>query len=165
MSDSGVLGYVGAITGIIGSVLGYVGYRQSGQMKAVDLRLQLGQAENQVRIALEHLPELMTLAKRSRTNVTSFSGQTGALQAWNNSHEDDVRAGAQLAMDLSLVTSGDYGSLTAVELAEKVIKLHELSLKASRLTEKYKSSLAEDDRAREERLAQVNADVRATRGG
>lgn len=159
MADSGVLGYVGAITGIIGSVLGYVGYRQSGQMKAVDLRLQLGQAENLLRIALEHLPDLMNTAKRSRANVTSFNGQTGALQAWNNSHEEDVRAGAQLAMDLSLVTSGDYSSLTPAELAEKVIKLHEFSLKTSRLTEKYKSSLAEDDRAREERRAEF---VKAT---
>jgi hypothetical protein len=38
--------------------------------------------------------------------------------------------------------------MKAVAFAEKVVKLHELDLKVSRLTEKYKSSLAEDDRAR-----------------
>jgi len=159
MADSGFLGYVGAFTGIIGSVLGYVGYRQSGQMKAIDLRLQLGQAENQVRIALEHLPDLMRTAKQSRANVTSFSGQTGALQGWNNSFDEDVRAGAAIAMDLSLVAAGDSATLKAAALAGKVIKLHDLNLKVSRLTEKYKSSIAEDDRAREERRTEIRAKV------
>jgi hypothetical protein len=153
MAESELLGIIGAVTGVVGSVLGYVGYRQSGQMKSLDLRLQLGQAENEVKISLDHLPALMNFAKQSRTNVTSFNGQTGALQAWNNSHEDDVRTAAVIAVDLALVTKGDYGSLTAAALLEKVVKLHELNLKISRLVGKYKSSLAEDDRARQERRA------------
>ena len=155
MADLRFLSYIGAATGVIGSVLGYIGYRQSGLMKAVDLRLQFGQAENQVRISLEHLPELMNAANRSRTNVSN--GQAGALQTWVSSYDDDVRAGAQLAIDLALVAAGDYGSLKAPALAEKVVKLHELNLKVMRLTEKYKSSLAEDDRDREQRRADVRA--------
>jgi len=155
MADSGFLSYIGAATGVIGSVLGYIGYRQASLMKSVDLRLQVGQAENQVRISLEHLPELMNTAKRSRSNASN--GQAGALQTWVNSYDDDVRTGAQLAIDLSLVTAGDYGSLKAAALAEKVVKLHELNLKVLRLTEKYKSSLAEDDRDREQRRADLRA--------
>ena len=40
MADSGFLSYIGAATGVIGSVLGYIGYRQASLMKSVDLRLQ-----------------------------------------------------------------------------------------------------------------------------
>jgi hypothetical protein len=39
MADSTSLSYLGAFSGAIGSVLGFVGYRQSGQMKVVELRL------------------------------------------------------------------------------------------------------------------------------
>jgi hypothetical protein len=47
--------------------------------------------------------------------------------------------------------------LKAAALAEKVLKLHELNLTVLRLTEKYKSSLAEDDRDREQRRADLRA--------
>lgn len=36
--------YVGAATGVAGFVMGYVAYRRSGAMKALDMRLELRRA-------------------------------------------------------------------------------------------------------------------------
>lgn len=154
MPDPVFLSYVGAFTGVIGSVLGYVGYRQSAEMKAVDLRLQLGQGENELRFLVEHLPELMEFAKVSRTNVNAMGGQTGAQQFWMNSYSSDSEVAASLALQLPSEDAA-YETLKPAALAEKVVTLHRLRLQADRLTDKYRASMAEDDRARGERRADM----------
>jgi hypothetical protein len=156
MSDPNWLGYIGAGTGIIGSVLGFIGYRQSREMKAVDLRLQLGQSENEARVSIEHLPALMALAKQSRTNVTSITGQTGALQGWLNSYASDAEAVRSLTAQLP-GEEANYDALNPAALVDKVVTLHRLRLHAARLTEKYKASLTEDDKARADRLDEIRA--------
>jgi hypothetical protein len=156
MPDPVFLSYVGAVTGVIGSVLGYVGYRQSVEMKAVDLRLQLGQAENELRISVEHLPALMAGAKQSRTNVNAMVGQAGAQQGWLNSYSTDSEAAASLTAQLPS-DEESYEELKPAALARKVVTLHRLGLQAARLTDKYNASLVEDDRAREERRADIRA--------
>lgn len=40
-----ITGIVGLLTGIAGSVMGYLGYRQSGKNNVLDLRLQLRRCE------------------------------------------------------------------------------------------------------------------------
>src|SRR5271155_5809035 len=96
MAEPVFLSYVGAVTGITGAVLGYIGYRQSREMKAVDLRLQLGHAENELRVSLEHLPDLMALAKQSRERVSAMTGQAGNLQLWIGAHALDLETSRSL---------------------------------------------------------------------
>src|SRR6266576_178116 len=50
-----VTGIVGMITGVTGACLGYLGYRRSGRVKALDLRLELRKAETATRAALEQV--------------------------------------------------------------------------------------------------------------
>jgi len=154
MADPIFLSYVGAGTGIFGAVLGWVGYRQSREMKAVDLRLQLGHAENELRVSLEHLPELMALANQSRERVSAMTGQAGNLQVWKGSYAIDLEASASLTAQFG-AEDENYDALKPVALAAKIVKLHRLSLQSCRLTDKYKASLAEDDRTREERRADM----------
>jgi hypothetical protein len=158
MSDPIWLSYIGAGTGIVGAVLGYIGYRQSREMKAVDLRLQLGQAENELRVSLEHLPELMAFAQNSRQRVSAMSGQAGALHAWNNMYDIDREAAASVTAELA-AEEANYETLKPRALAAKVVALHRLNLQAARLTAKYNASLAEDARAREHRHAEMLAVV------
>jgi len=156
MSDPNWLNYVGAGTGIVGAVLGFIGYRQSREMKAVDLRLQLGRAENEARVAIEHLPALMSLAKQSRERVSAMTGQAGALQTWLNSFAPDLEQVAALKTQLPAEDTS-YEALTPGQLAARVVVVHRLSLQALRITDKYKDSLAEDDKARDDRRADIRA--------
>lgn len=95
-------------------------------------------------------------AKMSRERIAN---QRGAMLAWIISHDIDVAAASSLSAQLP-AEGNDYDALTPRELATKVVKLHRIGLNASRLTDKYKASLAEDDRAREQR----QADILAMRG-
>jgi hypothetical protein len=156
MADATFLSYVGAFTGVIGSVLGYVGYRQSREMKAVDLRIQIGHSENEVRISLGSLPGLMQAAKQSRTNVAAMSGQSGALRQWNDTFREDSELAATL-VSLLPAEGSNYDGLAPAVLAARVVKLHELSLQTSQLVDRYTKSLAEDDRARDQRAADIRA--------
>jgi hypothetical protein len=169
MADPAWLSYTGVVTGIIGTVtgvagaaLGYVGYKQSREMKTLDLRLQLGQAENEVRICLEHLPPLIQRGMRSRTNVSTAMGlgKSGALQEWLGLCSADLEFVRSLTSQLPAADDG-YVDLTPAELTAKVVKLHELGLHASRVAKKYDIAFIEDDKARE----QVREDVRSLTKG
>src|SRR6266850_1567817 len=69
-----VLSYVGAVTGIVGSILGYLGYRQSRQIKSLDLRLELRKSVSDLRATVEELPGLLQRARESRAAINAARG-------------------------------------------------------------------------------------------
>lgn len=66
---------VGAITGIAGSIMGYISLQRLSKIKSLDLRLELKKAETQLILTVNDLPELLTKAKRSREAISSAIGQ------------------------------------------------------------------------------------------
>ncbi|RMD18436.1 hypothetical protein EA837_03210, partial [Klebsiella pneumoniae] len=54
-----VTGLVGMMTGISGAVMGYLGYRRSNQIKALDLRLALRKDLGEARESITTLRQLM----------------------------------------------------------------------------------------------------------
>lgn len=164
MSDSAWLSYAGAITGIIGAItgiagatMGYISYRRSGQMKALDLRLELRKSISDLQSTLQSLPSLLERAKKSHTAVASAIGHLGssALQLWLSEYETDLSAAKSLESEVP-DPSADYVNLAHSELEAKLVALHSLRSKAVHLSEKYHASLASDDKERE----QIRADIR-----
>ncbi len=64
-----VTGIIGAIAGIAGFVLGYISYRRSQQIKALDLRLELRKQVSDLRAMVEELPDLLPRSWESRIAV------------------------------------------------------------------------------------------------
>lgn len=156
MADSNLLPYVGAITGIAGAVMGFVSYRRSGQMKALDLRLELRKAVGDLYDSVQTLSSLLERAKRSRTAVSAATGQTGALQHWQGEFEKDLSAVQRLVAETPY-PGATYDSISYSELESRLVSVHQIQSQADRLHEKYRTSLAADDKERE----QIRADVRS----
>ena len=83
MSDQNWLAYTGAIAGIIGAITGVAGaflallaFRRTGQLKALDLRLELRRTESTLQSDIHDLVSLLQNAKASRTRRPSavFTG-------------------------------------------------------------------------------------------
>jgi hypothetical protein len=74
VSFATVTGIVGAITGPAGSVLGWISYRRSQRVKALDLRLELRKQVSDLRAVVEALPDLLNQSRASRTAVNAAMG-------------------------------------------------------------------------------------------
>src|SRR5260370_19210530 len=79
-----ITGCIGAVTGIAGSVMGYVSLRRVRRLKALDLRLELRKAEADARAISSELPALLAKSDRSRMAVAAFEGwvNSGAMGLW-----------------------------------------------------------------------------------
>jgi hypothetical protein len=152
-----ITGAIGAVTGIAGAVMGYIAYRRSEELKALDLRLELRKSENDVHSAIKELPAILEQAKKSRQAVASANGSlgSGALAKWLSEWNEDFTEVKKLETQLSL-DSPDYSTFGHVELETKLVTTHGLHTKVSKFQEKYNSMLAADDRERE----QIRADIR-----
>lgn len=84
MADSDWARYVGMATGLFGAVMGYVGYRRSDQIKALDLRLELRKGLASAHESLVTLRDLLDSAATSRMTTLAARGlgRSGASVAW-----------------------------------------------------------------------------------
>ena len=139
-------GIIGALTGIAGSVMGYLGLRRTGQIKSLDLRLELRKAERGLRGILNDLPEFLSRAKQSRYAVASANGglQSGWIVGWTQAWEADLEKIRQLEGDLPDQGS-DLVKATHYELESRLVVAHTMTSQASGLQAKYQASIAEDD--------------------
>ncbi len=159
LSYAGVItGSIGAITGIAGATMGYISYRRSGRMKALDLRLELRKGVNDLRSTVESLSPLIAQAKVSRTAVLAARGisRSSMMDQWNAECEKDLAAVKVLDSEMPDPNSS-FEELTHSGLEARLVAVHSTQLKATRLSEKYRASLASDDKQRE----QISADNRA----
>jgi len=154
-----VTGGVGAFTGIAGAIMGFVSYRRSGNIKALDLRLVLRKDQEILRRIVNELPPLIDRAKDSRLRMASArtGGVTsGAIKYWNDEREIDLATAKSLQTQLPELDF-DYSKLTHSDLESQIVAVHSRQLTATQLQQKYLAALAADDRARE----QIEADMRA----
>lgn len=144
-----VTGVVGMITGVSGAIMGYRGYRQSGRMKTIDLRLQLRKEESTLQAGVDDLPGLLDRAKKSHEAILSAIGlsQSGVMTKWL---EDWGKDSTQLDLIKSTLppTDNSYDDLTYTELESKLVDVHSLSLKKMQLQEKYNAILVADEAQR-----------------
>lgn len=153
-----VTGILGAITGIAGAIMGYISYRRSGEIKALDLRLELRKLEREWRTTINELPSYLEQIKKSHAAVASATGLygSGAFKAWCMAWEEDMESAKSM-----LVGFQNYrlicDSNSHAELEATLADLHIRNDAAKRLHAKYTAVLASDDREREH----IRADTRA----
>ena len=164
MSSPATLGIIGAVTGIVGTitglagfVLGWTSYRRSQQIKALDLRLELRKQASDVRAAVEELPDLLERSRASRSAVLAAMGvlKSGAFETWKAALESDLKTAQDLARELPDADE-TYQLSKHQNLETKLVEVHALAAKATRLRNKYLTELAYDDKEREH----IRPDVR-----
>ena len=163
MADSDWAGYVGMATGLFGAVMGYVGYRRSNQIKALDLRLELRKGLASAHESLSTLRELIDAAAGSRTNVLAARGlgRSGASVAWEQTLTADRAEVDRLAASLR-DEAANFTAFTPEQLESELVSVHKVAAGISGLVTKYRDELAADDDARRQ-LAQNLATINAAR--
>jgi hypothetical protein len=144
------ISYVGAITGVAGSVMGFVGLRRGFQSKALDLRIELRRQDLDYDNGLAALLGLIPYAKDSRIAVNAPIGHHGSgmeLQWLAGADEDLARVRAEFeARPRGQV---DFSRLNHAELETMLIETHRRLAVVSELRDKYKAGLASDESHRE----------------
>jgi hypothetical protein len=146
-----VTGIIGAITGPAGCLIGWISYRRSQQIKALDLRLELRKQVSDVRVEVQALPTLLGRAQASRNAVRAAMGrgqQSGDNVIWKAELENDLKTVQALARVLSDTTE-TYQRSNSQELENKLVEVHALSAKVAQFRNKYETALISDDKDRE----------------
>lgn len=167
MTNTDFLSYIGAITGVIGTitgiagaVMGYLSYRKTNEIKALELRLEIMKTGVEVFQKAEDLADLLARAKKSRNAVAAAMGtrQSGAYEKWDRQHtadEESLNSICELVDQLNV----DYSKAPLRELENAIGEIHGLRTIVMGITERYLGSIAEDDRNREFIREQAHARV------
>ncbi|MEK6422291.1 MAG: hypothetical protein V4801_22115 [Burkholderia gladioli] len=172
MADTSLADYVGAVggvvgmaTGIFGAVMGYIGYRRSNQIKALDMRVALRKDLAEAREVFSRLPELMTHADRSRraTLAARGLGGSGAWLAWERMLEADRAELGQIGVTIRS-ENADFSVLSPEQLEAELIATHKFKAIFSTLQQRYQGEIEQDDEARRQ-IAQQSTTMAAARMG
>lgn len=164
MADSNWTGYIGmatgiigAITGVAGAIMGYVSYRKSNSLKALDLRLELRKAVTNLQSSLSQLEKQIDYANQSRQAVAAATGRSksGMMEKWKQDVEVDKNAIKQLFQSAP-AAGKNYDDLSPKELESNLIEIHRLQVQVDELRKKYDSAVQADDEARKH----IREDVR-----
>ena len=152
-----IAGIIGAVTGMAGAVLAALALRRTGQLKALDLRLELRRTESTLQSDIHDLVPLLESAKTSRTRLAAAQGcyHSGATTHWLSQWDIDL-VDANSLVEGASVLDRDCSTFSQAELEARLITVHKLQRQVAKLSGKYKSSLAADDAGRE----QLHADQR-----
>ena len=152
-----ITGVIGAITGIAGAIMGYISYRRTQDLKALDLRLEVRKSENNLRGLVLGLPAHLEHAKKSRKAVAAAKGLwgSGANQKWIAEWETDTAAAHAMVARLP-ASSETYATLDHTALEDKLVATHAALRSAQQLHAKYAGYLAADDKDRDH----IKEDVR-----
>lgn len=167
MTNNDLLSYIGAITGVIGTitgiagaVMGYLSYRKTSEIKALELRLEIMKTGVEVFQKAEDLAGLLARAKRSRNAVASAMGtyKSGAHEKWVRQHTADEESLDSINESVDQLNV-DYSKAPLRELEKAIGEIHGLRTMVMGITERYVGFIAEDDRNREHIREQTHARV------
>lgn len=150
-------GLIGALTGIGGLVLSILAFRRTGQLKALDLRLELRRCERMLRSDASGICDLLEDAKASHTKLGAAHGSyhSGAMEHWLAEWDTDRSSASALVEQV--VDLGEPGeAMSQGDLEARLNAVQDLQHQLANLAGKYKDSLAKDDEGR----AQLRADHR-----
>lgn len=158
-------GYVGVVTGVAGMVMGFLGYRRSNDIKALDLRLELRKGLADAHLTASTVSTLVDSADRSRQSVLAATGryQSGIRVAWEASVATDRTDIERLVTSLRDQTA-DFTEMPAEALEAEIVAVHRIKAALDSLASKYRDELAKDDRERARLQQEAAARVNAPRG-
>jgi hypothetical protein len=149
-------GYIGILTGLIGTFIGIAAYVRSNQVKKLDLRLELRKGLGDAHEALSTLQAVMEAAANSRPRVLAMRGLGGSgnMIAWEQSLATD-RAEVDRLAPLLRDEAADFTALSTEQLESEIVSAHKLKASLATLVDKYRGELAADDEARRQRHHEV----------
>jgi len=147
MADPHWTSYVGMATGIIGAILGIVGFRRTTKIKELELRLELRKAASKASVDLQTLKELMPSVAKSHRHVCAALGtlNSGAMKLWEERYREDEKTLSDLLEKKAPRLAGDFQDSNSAALEAKVADVYQLQLQIQKMTDKYNAVLAADD--------------------
>ena len=148
------LSVLGVVSGCLGTVLGWRGYRRAGKMKTLDLRLELRNDDVDLKSLVLGLPELLDRAKVSRESVLAASGraQSGAMQFCRDELRKDGELQQRLAQALP-ADDPDYRGCSPEALEQELVRRRAALGEAKGIASKYGRWMAGDNLARAQVIA------------
>ena len=156
-----ITGIVGTITGLAAFVLSYINNRRSQQSKALDLRLPLRKQVSDVRALIDALPDLLERSRDSRITMFAHMGwgpkgppgeeqsPSIAAETWMAGWNSDFQAAKDLVRQLPDANE-TYQRWKHQDLETKLVKVHDVERRATGLRDKYQAELAADDKLRDD---------------
>lgn len=151
-------GIVGMVTGISGAVMGYIGYRRSNQIKALDMRLALRKDLGEAREAIGTLRQMMSQADGSRKANMAARGvyQSGAMKVWEATLGADRAEVTKIAAAIPREGT-DFSAMSEKQLESEIIAAHKIKTSLATFEAKYCGELAADADSRRQIAAQQTA--------
>ncbi|WP_303903038.1 hypothetical protein [Thiohalomonas denitrificans] len=151
-------GIIGALTGVAGSIMGFVAYRHSREVREADRRLELDKLRNAAHVAAVSLVDLLPRALQSRKAVLNARGMlhSGLMQRFQEQYERDLKRATELA-GMVPNTQAAFGSLSVSALEKQIIELDRTKGWIDELLNTYQTAVAEDEKMREEICANAHA--------
>lgn len=150
-------GVVGTLTGIGGFVLAVLAFRRTGQLKALDLRLELRRCERSLRSDAGGIVQLLETAKASHTRLGAAQGnyRSGAMQHWLTEWATDLAVAESLVQQVAVLGTVN-SAMSQAELETSLNAVQNLQHELAKLSGKYTDALSKDDVGR----AQLQANQR-----
>ena len=142
MKLQALLSMIGAVSGLMGTVMGYVSIRRTRELKATDLRIDLRKAANSLSALSAELPALLNSAKLSRE-----AAPMSPMGAWTDGMTADLETAKQIESDLPPKLLS-LERVSHAELENRIVAVHRLSLAAQAVKEKYEASMQRDEKQR-----------------
>ncbi|MDQ7758172.1 MULTISPECIES: hypothetical protein [Xanthomonas] len=152
-----IAGMVGGVTGVIGAVVAILAFRRTGEIKALDLRVELRRMESTLRSDIQGLVPLLERAKKSHTRLAAAQGcyRSGAVVHWLSEWDIDFAESNQLVAGASVLDL-DCSKFSQKDLETRLVTVYKLQRQVAELSDKYRTCLATDDADRQ----QLRADQR-----
>lgn len=152
MADIGVVtGVIGAITGGIALFVSIKSYQRVSAMKALDLRLELQKAFNNLDVVLSGIDGYLDFVHKSHLRVLAATGrnQSGEMKMFEEDFSKDKARlrgllGSQPRREVS------YERAATNELEERLVAVHAFHLQLSELRGKYQRLFESDEGRRSE---------------
>ena len=157
MTDTELLSYIGAISGVIGAITGlagatvaHIGYKKTEHLKALDLRIELRKAISDLMNESDDLEDLIDRASKSRNAVSAATGtrQSGAMERWNaqlSADKSSLKTVQAAIVDLNC----DYSTDSPAKLEKRIVETHVTRAITIRLHKSYSEAICKDDRERD----------------
>ena len=146
-----VTAIIGAITGIAGSIMGYVAYRRSNEIKKSDRRLDLHELTTDAQLAADGLLETLRQALKSRREGLSARGilHSSFMAQFATQHEEDSKRATELLNQIPTVAEDvDYDSMSLRQLEQEFARIYKIKGKIDQLNGKYRDSIEQDQNDR-----------------
>jgi hypothetical protein len=152
MPDVGTItGIIGAITGAIALVVSIKSYARVSAMKALDLRLELAKAFNNLDVVLSGIDGYLDFVHQSHMRVLAATGQnqSGAMKLFEEDFAED-KAKLRRFLASQPRREGSYDARTPTQLEQEIAAVHAFHNQVADLRGKYQNLFNADEERRKE---------------